>query len=65
MCKFITRILGQFNPEQFLTIHRTASLNVPQRDLGLALGLVGTFRFLGGAIGTTVSRLEYLVYTVY
>lgn len=32
----------------------TASLHVPQRDLGLALGLIGTFRFLGGAIGTTV-----------
>ena len=38
-----------------LNCYVIASLNVPQRDLGLALGLVGTFRFLGGAIGTTVS----------
>lgn len=32
----------------------TASLHVPHRDLGLALGLLGSFRFLGGAVGTTV-----------
>lgn len=37
-----------------LACYVTASLHVPQRDLGLALGLIGTFRFLGGAIGTTV-----------
>jgi len=37
-----------------LCCYVTASLHVPQRDLGLALGLIGTFRFLGGAIGTTV-----------
>ncbi|EXJ83059.1 hypothetical protein A1O1_06677 [Capronia coronata CBS 617.96] len=37
-----------------LICYVTASLNVPQRDLGLALGLIGTFRFLGGAIGTTI-----------
>ncbi|KAI1619966.1 putative major facilitator superfamily transporter [Exophiala viscosa] len=47
-------VLDQFNLKKFLIIYRTASLNVPQRDLGLALGLVGTFRFLGGAIGTTI-----------
>jgi MFS family permease len=37
-----------------LCCYVTAGLHVPQRDLGLALGLIGTFRFLGGAIGTTV-----------
>jgi hypothetical protein len=37
--------------------YTTAGLHVPQRGLGLALGLIGTFRFLGGAIGTTVSAL--------
>ncbi|KAF2110188.1 fungal trichothecene efflux pump-domain-containing protein [Lophiotrema nucula] len=37
-----------------LLCYVTASLHVPQRDLGLALGLIGTFRFLGGAIGTTM-----------
>ena len=37
-----------------LCCYVTASLHVPQRDLGLALGLIGTFRFLGGAVGTTV-----------
>ena len=29
-----------------LNCYITASLHVPQRDLGLALGLIGTFRFL-------------------
>ncbi|KAK4949977.1 hypothetical protein LTR10_011819 [Elasticomyces elasticus] len=37
-----------------LACYIIAGLNVPQRDLGLALGLVGTFRFLGGAVGTTI-----------
>lgn len=37
-----------------LACYVTAGLHIPQRDLGLALGLIGTFRFLGGAIGTTV-----------
>lgn len=32
----------------------TASIHVPQRNIGLALGLLGTFRFLGGSIGTTI-----------
>lgn len=39
-----------------LACYIIAGLNVPQRDIGLALGLVGTFRFLGGSIGTTVSE---------
>ncbi|OQV00026.1 hypothetical protein CLAIMM_05581 [Cladophialophora immunda] len=37
-----------------LACYITASLHVPQEDLGLALGLIGTFRFLGSAVGTTV-----------
>ena len=41
-----------------LNCYVVAGLNVPQRDLGLALGLVGTFRFLGGAVGTTVSFVD-------
>ena len=41
-----------------LNCYVVAGLNVPQRDLGLALGLVGTFRFLGGAVGTTVSLVD-------
>jgi len=32
----------------------TAGLHVPQKDLGLASGLIGTFRSLGGSIGTAV-----------
>jgi Fungal trichothecene efflux pump (TRI12) len=32
----------------------TAGLHVPQKDLGLAYGLIGTFRSLGGSIGTAV-----------
>jgi len=37
-----------------LACYITAGLHVPQREIGLALGLIGTFRFLGGSIGTTV-----------
>ena len=37
-----------------LACYVTASLHVPQRDLGLALGLIRIFRFLGGAVGTTM-----------
>ncbi|KAL2833829.1 fungal trichothecene efflux pump [Aspergillus cavernicola] len=37
-----------------LACYITASLHVPHKDLGLALGLIGTFRFLGSAVGTTV-----------
>ena len=37
-----------------LACYITASLHMPQRDLGLALGLIRNFRFLGGAVGTTI-----------
>jgi len=37
-----------------LNCYTTASLNVPQRDLGVAIGLIGTFRSLGGAIGSVI-----------
>ncbi|KAI9818748.1 MAG: hypothetical protein M1827_007568 [Pycnora praestabilis] len=37
-----------------LACYIVAGLHVPQRDLGLALGLIGSFRFLGAAVGTTV-----------
>lgn len=37
-----------------LACYITASLHVPHKDLGLALGLIGTFRFLGSAVGTTI-----------
>ena len=37
-----------------LNCYTTASLNVPQRDLGVAIGLIGTFRSLGGAVGTVI-----------
>ncbi|KAL2846491.1 fungal trichothecene efflux pump [Aspergillus pseudodeflectus] len=37
-----------------LACYVTASLHVAHADLGLALGLIGTFRFLGSAVGTTV-----------
>ncbi|KAK6364744.1 hypothetical protein LTS17_011849 [Exophiala oligosperma] len=37
-----------------LACYIIAGLNAPQRDLGLALGLIGTFRFLGAAVGTTI-----------
>jgi hypothetical protein len=32
----------------------TAGLHVPQRDIGLAYGLIGSSRFLGGAVGTAI-----------
>jgi len=43
-------------PFAWLTLlsYVTAGLHVPQRDLGLASGLIGTFRSLGGSIGTAV-----------
>lgn len=41
-----------------LACYIIAGLNAPQRDLGLALGLIGTFRFLGAAVGTTVSMSQ-------
>lgn len=37
-----------------LNCYTTASLHVPQRDLGVAIGLIGTFRALGGAVGSVV-----------
>jgi hypothetical protein len=37
-----------------LNCYTTASLNVPQRDLGVAIGLVGTFRSVGGSIGSVI-----------
>lgn len=44
-----------------LACYIIAGLNAPQRDLGLALGLIGTFRFLGAAVGTTVSGVLFVV----
>jgi uncharacterized membrane protein (DUF485 family) len=37
-----------------LNCYTTASLNVPQRDLGIAIGLIGTFRSVGGSIGSVI-----------
>ncbi|TKA78519.1 hypothetical protein B0A55_01991 [Friedmanniomyces simplex] len=37
-----------------LNCYTTASLNVPQKDLGVAIGLIGTFRSVGGSIGTVI-----------
>ncbi|KAL2430475.1 hypothetical protein ABEF95_008581 [Exophiala dermatitidis] len=37
-----------------LLCYTTASLHVPQRDLGVAIGLIGTFRSLGGSVGSVV-----------
>lgn len=37
-----------------LNCYTTASLHVPQRDLGVAIGLIGTFRSLGGAVGSVL-----------
>jgi hypothetical protein len=37
-----------------LNCYTTASLHVPQRDLGVAIGLIGTFRSLGGAVGSVI-----------
>lgn len=34
--------------------YATAGLHVPQRDIGLAYGLLGAFRYLGGAVGSTI-----------
>ncbi|KAH8691682.1 putative siderophore iron transporter, partial [Talaromyces proteolyticus] len=34
--------------------YTTVGLHVPQRDIGLALGLLGASRYLGGAIGSTL-----------
>lgn len=37
-----------------LNCYTAASLNVPQKDLGVAIGLIGTFRSLGGSIGSVI-----------
>jgi hypothetical protein len=37
-----------------LNCYTTASLHVPQRDLGVAIGLIGTFRSVGGSIGSVI-----------
>lgn len=37
-----------------LNCYTTVSLHVPQRDLGVAIGLIGTFRSLGGSIGSVI-----------
>lgn len=37
-----------------LNCYTTASLNIPQRDLGVAIGLIGTFRSVGGSIGSVI-----------
>lgn len=37
-----------------LNCYTVATLNVPQRDLGVAVGLIGTFRSVGGSIGSVI-----------
>lgn len=37
-----------------LNCYTTASLNVPQKDLGVAIGLIGTFRSIGGSVGSVI-----------
>lgn len=37
-----------------LNCYTTASLNVPQKDLGVAIGLIGTFRSVGGSVGSVI-----------
>jgi len=46
-------------PFAWITVacYTTASLHIPQRDLGVAHGSIGTFRFLGGAIGSTMLNI--------
>lgn len=34
--------------------YSTVGLHVPQRDIGLAYGLLGAMRYLGGAVGSTI-----------
>lgn len=43
-----------------LNCYTTASLNVPQRDLGVAIGLIGTFRSVGGSIGSVIFSSIFL-----
>lgn len=35
----------------------TASLHIPQKDLGIAFGSIGAFRYLGGAIGNVALNI--------
>jgi len=46
-------------PFAWITVacYTTVSLHIPQRDLGVAHGSIGTFRFLGGAIGSTMLNI--------
>ncbi|OBT63436.1 hypothetical protein VE03_07134 [Pseudogymnoascus sp. 23342-1-I1] len=37
-----------------LNCYTTASLNIPQRDIGVAIGLIGSFRSIGGSIGSVL-----------
>ena len=37
-----------------LLCYTTASLNVPQQDLGVAISLIGTFRSVGGSVGSVI-----------
>ncbi|KAK3708901.1 hypothetical protein LTR37_011231 [Vermiconidia calcicola] len=37
-----------------LNCYTAASLNVPQKDLGVAIGLIGTFRSIGGSVGSVI-----------
>lgn len=37
-----------------LNCYTAASLNVPQEDLGVAIGLIGTFGSVGGAVGSVI-----------
>ena len=37
-----------------LNCYTAASVNVPQKDLGVAVGLIGTFRSVGGSIGSVI-----------
>ncbi|KAF2258090.1 MFS general substrate transporter [Lojkania enalia] len=50
-CQFLAML-----PFGWITLlcYTTASLNVPQRDLGVEIGLIGTFRSVGGAVGSVI-----------
>lgn len=37
-----------------INCYATATLHVPQRDLGIAVGLIGTFRSVGGSVGSVL-----------
>lgn len=50
-CQFLAML-----PFGWITLlcYTAASLNVPQRDLGVAIGLIGTFRSVGGSVGSVI-----------